>query len=145
MTMPALRGMDVRLRRRVRKLTRQYDPSTLSLFRQVLGNVGMKCSDISDQAMQESPRLKFVSRKFRYDRQQPVEDIRGGLAIRDLLRLLFGKCVIFLLQAFGKDRHGSRRNMKRAQRPPERLDGCDHLCVLAVSALVKVREGDDLD
>jgi hypothetical protein len=61
------------------------------------------------------------------------------------LRLLFDKCVIFPLQAVGEDRHGSRRNMERTECPSEGLNGCDYLCVLAVSAIVKMCEGDNLD
>jgi hypothetical protein len=145
MMMPALRGMDVRLWRRRRELTGQHDPSSVRLLGQMLGHVRVKCSDVSDQALQESPRLKFASGKFRYDRQQPIEDIRGGPVIYDLLRLLFDKCVIFPLQPFGEDRHGSRRNMERTECPSEGLNSCDYLCVLAVPAIVKMCEGDNLD
>ena len=143
--MPALRGMDVPLGRRRRELAGQHDPSTFRLLGQMLGHVRVKRSDVSDQAVQESPRLKFASGELRYDREQPIKDVRGGPAIRDLLRLLFHKCVIFLFQAFGEDRHGSRRNMERTQCPSERLNGCNYLCVLAVPAVMKMREGDNLD
>lgn len=143
--MPAFGRMDVCFRRGRRELTRQYDAPSLCLFCQMFRNVGVKCPDISNQAMQESARLKFASGELRYDLQETVKDIRGGLALHDLLRLLFDERVVFLLQAFGKDRHGSRGNMEGAQRPPESLDGGDDLCVLAVQALVEICKGHDLD
>ena len=97
MMMPAFRRMDVSFRRGRRELTRQHDAPSLRLFRQMLGNVGVKCSDISNQAVQKSARLKFASGEFRYDLQEAVKDIRGGLTLHDLLRLLFDECVVFLL------------------------------------------------
>lgn len=143
--MPALGRMNVCFRWRRSKLAWQHDPPSLRLFAQMFGDVRMKGPDVPDQAVQESARLKILSREVRYERKQPVQDIGSRMIVRDLLRLLFDECLVFFFQVLCKDRHRSSRHMKGTEGPPQRLDGGDDFRVLAVPPIMKVGVGHDLD
>jgi hypothetical protein len=137
--------MDVRFRRWRSKLARQHDSSALRLFAEMAGDVGVKSFDVSDQSLEESAGLKGAARKFTDEGQQPVQNIRGRVRVRQLLRLLFGEGVILLLEMFRKDRHGTGGNMKGTERPPECLDSGDDFCVLTVPPVMKVSKDHDFD
>ena len=62
----------------------------------MLGDVRMEGPDVPDQAMQESTRLKILPREVRYVRKQPVQELGSRMIVRDLLRLLFDECLVFL-------------------------------------------------
>lgn len=116
---PALGGMDMRLRRWRGELTWQHNPSSLGLLAKMLGDVRVEGLDVPDQPMQETARLELAAGELRYEAQQPVQDIGSRMAVHDLLWLLFDKRVIFFFEVFRKNRHGGGRDMEGAQRPPQ--------------------------
>jgi hypothetical protein len=65
--------------------------------------------------------------------------------VHDLLRLLFDKRIVFLLEMFCEDGHGGGGNMKGTEGSPERLESRDNFRVLAVSAIMEIGKGHHLD
>jgi hypothetical protein len=137
--------MNVRFRRRGRKLAWQHDSAALRLLGQMVGDIGVKSFDIADQSEEESPGLKGIAGKFSDEGKQPIQKVRSRVGVRHLLRLLFDEVVVLFLEMLREDRHGSGGNMKGTKCPPECLDGGDDFGVLAVSPIMEVGEGHHLD
>lgn len=143
--MLAFRTVDVRFRLPWRQLAGQDDTPFPVLLRQVRGDVRVERFDIADHAVQKTAGLEFLAGECRDTGQRPIEDFGGAAAVSNLLRLLLGEGVVFLLQALGKHRHRRRWDMQRAQGPAKGLNRGDDFRILPVPAVVEITEGDDLD
>lgn len=127
------------------QLSWQDNPPAFLLLGQMFGDFRMEGLHIADQAMQEPPGLEVLTGKLRDDGQGAVQHVWSGAGIGDLLGLLLGEGVVFLLEPLGKDRHGRRGDVQRAQGTSQRLDSRDDFGILSVTPVMEIPEGDHFD
>ncbi len=96
------------------QLSRKHNSSGFVLLGQMFCNLGVEGFDIADHTEEKPPGLEILAGKLRQKCQCAVQNFGSRACVGDLLGLLLHKGVIFLLEAFGKDRHRSGRYMERA-------------------------------
>src|SRR5712692_8676776 len=94
--------------------------------------------DAGDEPVGAQPR----PRKLIDERERQVHDLLG-LRLIDLF--LLQERLELLVQVLRERRHGGRREMQGAEKPPDKLQRREYFAVQAGRLVVKVTEADDLD